>query len=208
MPGATEETREIHLNWVLFCRLKIEAYKTELLSLLNEEDNSSIDGEIKTVKQKLNSLWVTHTYLNNLENMSGLAKNANRRFLTPDNTSPGIDTPAKLGDWESKKLVKTLESTPLREKDLEDLILHHSTEKFPAYGSLTSDWSYVVITSRRWTDIIWTDKKSIVPTYETIGQISKEDAESYHHWNYTRDQLIGLCIKWAEGFKKKPKSKF
>lgn len=96
----------------------------------------------------------------------------------------------------------------LTEEDLKNLIDDYSTAEFPAYGSLTSNWSYAVITSRRWTDVIWIDKESIVPKNEIIGQISKEDAESYHHWNYTRDQLIGLCRTWAEGFKSRPRSRF
>ena len=69
MPGV-EDTKEIRLDQVLFSRLKIAAYKNELVGILSRDIQVSlpISDALQEIKQKLNALGCSHKYLHHFIN--------------------------------------------------------------------------------------------------------------------------------------------
>ena len=195
MPGAAEESREVYLNWVLFCRLKIEAYKNELLALLNGEKDSSIDEEIKTVKQKLNSLWVTNTYLNNFENMF----NSTDRLSWVDIPGNVLEkswnkTDLSLEEQEVKTIMEEiLDITHFNEEHLEALSNTHSNVQ---YSKLTNNWKHAMIITYNATFIYNRDGQLIHPN-EALPKISQINLNSLISIDDIDEQeLIGFCRRW------------
>ena len=113
-----------------------------------------------------------------------------------------IPRPISKSDQKNSQVVDIMNMEKITDNDLQTAIKNHWSIMWGWYGAIVWDGSYMIVSSDKWTNILWANWESILND-EKIWQLPLDHIElltwEISHW----DELILMCLNGANEYKDK-----